>query len=428
MENSPPRVTIARDPAAMSSGSAAILLALLPHAALADCEAWCMEPCAVLNGDVRQSPHFKTICIRCYSSVCRFFFPQVRHECNDCPADFLCRPGADGYGSWKERVVTASVDARSGTGTNDNGIANSAALPANAAADGITSEEAVACQYVNAADLEGIGPAVLATVFSRPTVIRNLIDHWPAHELWANASGFAQAFGAHRVLARRANFARERCATSGDDPSVVTVPLRDFEPHLDREHIVVYNGEGGMVASEHRLLGALRSSQAYDVPSVLMRASGTQVFSFGGGHGVRMGNHGFAWIGLVAGVKHWYVAPGSSPKPENPTCYDRRKVERIAGVTHCEQRAKEVIIVPTAWWHATCNLEDYTFGVGGQDSCDLVDCPGYEHADHMNRKFCWTGAQESRRCFKAEHVEHILGRALAAERQADAELEVSKFH
>ena len=28
---------------------------------------------------------------------------------------------------------------------------------------------------------------------------------------------------------------------------------------------------------------------------VLMRAAGTQVFSFGGGHGVRMGNHGFAW-------------------------------------------------------------------------------------------------------------------------------------
>ena len=24
------------------------------------------------------------------------------------------------------------------------------------------------------------------------------------------------------------------------------------------------------------------------------------------------------------------------------------------------------MIVPTAWWHATCNLEAFTLGVGGQ--------------------------------------------------------------
>ena len=49
-------------------------------------------------------------------------------------------------------------------------------------------------------------------------------------------------------------------------------------------------------------------------------------------------------------------------------------------MTHCLQRPGEVMIVPTAWWHATCNLAEFTLGIGGQDSCDLIDCtpPGPE--------------------------------------------------
>ena len=88
-------------------------------------------------------------------------------------------------------------------------------------------------------------------------------------------------------------------------------------------------------------------------------------------------------------------------KPRNPRCGERTTytADSIPGVTLCEHHAKEVMVVPTAWWHATCNLEDYTFGIGGQDSCDLADCPGYENADHMHRKFCWTGEAASQRCF-----------------------------
>ena len=58
-----------------------------------------------------------------------------------------------------------------------------------------------------------------------------------------------------------------------------------------------------------------------------------------------------------------------------------------------------MMVVPTAWWHATCNVDPYTFGVGGQDSCDLVICPGFEDADHMDKQFCPTGEARSQRCF-----------------------------
>ena len=49
-----------------------------------------------------------------------------------------------------------------------------------------------------------------------------------------------------------------------------------------------------------------------------------------------------------------------------------------AGSTHtCHQATREVVIVPTGWWHATCNAGDAkdaaTLGIGGQDRCDTVD-------------------------------------------------------
>ena len=154
------------------------------------------------------------------------------------------------------------------------------------------------------------------------------------------------------------------------------------------------------VRRRYVLLGDLRANAGYDVPACLERAGGTQVFSFGGGTGVRMGNHGFAWIGLIAGRKVWYVAPPDRPRPANPKCKNGDEtIQQLVNVSHCIQRPRDVMVVPTAWWHATCNIDPYTFGIGGQDSCDLVICPGFEDADHMDKQFCPTGAQRSARCF-----------------------------
>ena len=44
-----------------------------------------------------------------------------------------------------------------------------------------------------------------------------------------------------------------------------------------------------------------------------------------------------------------------------------------------------MVVVPTAWWHATCNLAEWTIGIGAQDSCGLVVC----NRDGVER-FCGT--------------------------------------
>ena len=119
------------------------------------------------------------------------------------------------------------------------------------------------------------------------------------------------------------------------------------------------------------MLGATLTRLPYQVPDFLTSIVQSRVLSFGGGHrGVQMMQHGVAWLGLVAGAKLWHVAPPNLPRPSNRECDNGGKVDwalaASEGVEHCVMKAGEVIFVPDDWWHATCNLEPYTVGVGAQ--------------------------------------------------------------
>lgn len=77
--------------------------------------------------------------------------------------------------------------------------------------------------------------------------------------------------------------------------------------------------------------------------------------------------HQVAWLSLVAGAKLWFVAPPDAT-PTDRTCtpkidYARAKRERVK---HCIQMPGETIVVSDFAYHATCNLEPYTLGAGGQ--------------------------------------------------------------
>lgn len=155
---------------------------------------------------------------------------------------------------------------------------------------------------------------------------------------------------------------------------------------MENEHIILFDNEPGMSELEQSLLDDLQNIRK--TPTVLHRATETMFFSFGGGvNGVNMANHGFTWIGLIVGRKLWHVAPGTIPKPREPNCA-RKLVENevLPNTTHCLQEAGDIIALPTAWWHATCNLDPFTIGIGGQDSCDL-GCV-QEAKQNPNTPFC----------------------------------------
>ena len=77
--------------------------------------------------------------------------------------------------------------------------------------------------------------------------------------------------------------------------------------------------------------------------------------------------------GRPASASHEAVAPeplNCRPLTRQPP----RPPRAPRGATHrCTQRVNDVVVVPTAWWHATCNTGD-TFAFGGEDDCDKAAC------------------------------------------------------
>lgn len=223
-------------------------------------------------------------------------------------------------------------------------------------------------QRVSRDELLSFSPAERTELLEYPTLITGLISEWPALRNWTSPALFSRRFGHHRLLAKRVAFGYQRAAAAGVEVDARSVSLAELVQRTREEHIIVLD-EYGKSIDEDALLTDLLSE--YSNPEVFESASQCRVFSFGGGHrGVQMMQHGVAWLGLISGAKLWHVAPPDVPRPSDRLCADGGKIDYALAakesVTHCLLLPGETILVPENWWHATCNLDPYTIGVGGQ--------------------------------------------------------------
>lgn len=86
-------------------------------------------------------------------------------------------------------------------------------------------------------------------------------------------------------------------------------------------------------------------------------------------------NHGFSYLTLLEGAKSWHLAPPWRPRPDSAACAEGTRPGKAPGATLvCEQTEGMTMVVPTGWWHTTCNWEGGTLGIGGEDDCDKVAC------------------------------------------------------
>ena len=219
------------------------------------------------------------------------------------------------------------------------------------------------CERLDASVVRNMSVDERARQFSRPTLITGLMTHWPAMHAWGSSRKFARRFGHHLVNHKRLeDSTRKERVVAGveSDPT-----LRRMVASRNHSTLVIYAGEYRRSLSEEELLDDLRRDGMWATPDVLMRTFATHVVSFGGGPGVLTANHGFAWLGLLTGVKVWYLASPSNPRPAHPLC-DKRRVHAVAGTTRCVQKRGDVVVVPTAWVsHSNRTLIEHHGCVGG---------------------------------------------------------------
>ena len=144
-------------------------------------------------------------------------------------------------------------------------------------------------------------------------------------------------------------------------------------------------------------------SREYKVPDALHRYSFEELVTLGSMRGavIPASFHGVGWLGLVTGLKHWFLLPPkhdgavSPPSGEwpgfQPTCEYHQDVQDKT-VLHCVQRPGEVFtsapchlspvdstprntspplclqvfFLPEGTWHSTCNLVKWSVGIGAQ--------------------------------------------------------------
>ena len=267
------------------------------------------------------------------------------------------------------------------------------------------------CERMDATMLRTLPREQRAMLLTRPTIVTGLIEDWPAYRSFGTPDDLVERVGEYGILAKRTYIGTSAARVGGNDPSSSLMRIRDLKDHLDKVHVVLYPGEPGNAETEEELVATMALQTS--VPDILMRTQALVVSLGGGTDGVQMAQHGFAWIGIVAGRKRWYLDHPDETKPTDPDCSSREEDQQSKSEVICTQGPGEVVIVPTTWWHATCNVEPYTLGIGGQDSCDITDCtpPGPPDESpmelHMRKKFCRSKAL-AESCFAPAtyHVPH----------------------
>jgi len=197
---------------------------------------------------------------------------------------------------------------------------------------------------------------------SVPVIFRDLTRLWQASNTWSSREGFLQDHGDLRVPLR------QQIVQSTIDVGERNASFREYLSEDEHKHLIQFTFDN------LGLYEALRSSYL-QMPTVLRGIHRHPAFTLGrngtgsGGH-----SHEEAWVAQISGRKVWILAPHQVNVPSMavlPCNLLEARHSWPQGTLSCEVRPGEVIYVPDDWYHATCNLDDFTLGIGGKGDSSL---------------------------------------------------------
>lgn len=194
----------------------------------------------------------------------------------------------------------------------------------------------------------------------RPIRLQGLIDSWPALQ-WDQ----------DELISRIGDlcFRLRPCATLHEygfpGPAESHVSLRDyFRATASPAFGVLFEND---FHAAHRALGGFCR-----MPPLLQKVHGSPIFSAGRRHtGVGFHRHNESWLAQLRGRKAWLLVPPDADRPVAlpPWWYLK---ERPPDLMVCVLHPGEVLFLPSGWWHATWNLDDFTVAFGWEGGASAV--------------------------------------------------------
>lgn len=185
----------------------------------------------------------------------------------------------------------------------------------------------------------------------RPYRLSGLTDEWPARA-WDRETFLAE----HGHL----KFRLRPCATLHQygypGPAESHISLADYlaEGSAPKNCVLFEND----FHAEHHVL-----QRGFRVPELLADVHGAPIFSVGcKDTGVGFHRHKETWLAQLQGRKLWLLIPGGRRPPALPPW--RYLIERPSCLVCCVLHPGEVMFLPTGWWHATWNLDEFSLAVG----------------------------------------------------------------
>ena len=229
-----------------------------------------------------------------------------------------------------------------------------------------------------------------------------ILTDWQVPEGWSDPAAFASSFGRHGQYVKGNDVqpftdgrTGERCKTSTAGLVGTMSILNKHGKESKGKEVLFFTND----VENPSFLSDLSSHysvppSASSLPTFANSSTSFRVFSAmeaGSSHPLHA--HDAAWLGQVSGSRLWYFLPPDTPRtkwgPKVNACeYGKEGSEAVLpeGTVSCVQRAGEVVYFPRGWVHATCALEGWSVGIGGQGGSPAAYDQNFEVLGPVNEE------------------------------------------
>jgi hypothetical protein len=191
-----------------------------------------------------------------------------------------------------------------------------------------------------------------------PLLIKGGAKAWKKGFDW-KLDAVAQRYGSFQVPLRDPEQLHLR---GGHAPSIRTVNVRDYLKSIKKQYLPLFENKNMPLGEAMREELDPRKLAVADVRLFPIVSMGTKKT------GIHFHQHDENWVAQLAGRKRWFLA---SPEDERPTklpspCDYSSGSPDGGQIARCDVNPGDVLYLPGRVWHATCNMDSWTFGFGSQ--------------------------------------------------------------